>query len=52
MPREENEGADLLAKMESALTLNITRYILMEFLHRPSIEDAYVLPVIVPSKPT
>lgn len=52
VPRRENEEANLLAKMESASPMNITRYIPIEFISRPSIKDAGVLLVIVPNKPT
>lgn len=52
MPCAKNEGADLLAKMASASPMNITHYILVEFLHKSSIEDANVLMIVALSKLT
>lgn len=51
--RVENEGgADSLARMALTSPMNITFYILVKFLHKRSIENANVLPIITPGKPT
>lgn len=52
IPQAENEEANLLAKMASALPINITRYIPLKLLCKPIIEKIKVLPITMPNKPT
>lgn len=48
----ENEEADVLSKMTFASPMNITHCVLMEHLHKPSIEETEVLSITIPTKLT
>lgn len=52
LPHAKNREANLLAKIAFASPMNITQYISIKLLHKPSIEETKILLIIAPNKPT